>query len=51
MNIGQGSLEECKYYIILSSDLEYGDNKELEVMADEVSKLLVGYIKAIDASK
>jgi four helix bundle protein len=25
MNIAQGSLEECKYYIILSSDLKYGD--------------------------
>ena len=23
-NISQGSLEECRYYIILSKDLEYG---------------------------
>jgi four helix bundle protein len=51
MNIAQGSLEECKYYIILSSDLKYGDSKELEIMAEEVSKILVGYIKAIEASK
>ena len=25
MNISQGSLEECRYYLILSKDLNYGD--------------------------
>ena len=25
MNISQGSLEECRYYLILAQDLEYGD--------------------------
>jgi len=29
MNVAQGSLEECRYYLILSSDLEYGDTKKL----------------------
>ncbi len=27
LNIAQGSLEECRYYLILSCDLEYGENK------------------------
>ena len=26
MNIAQGSLEECRYYIILSKDLSYIDS-------------------------
>ena len=27
-NISQGSLEECRYYLILSRDLGYGNNEE-----------------------
>jgi len=26
MNIAQGSLEGCRYYLILAHDLEYGEN-------------------------
>jgi four helix bundle protein len=26
MNISQGSIEECRYFLILSQDLGYGDN-------------------------
>ena len=29
MNIGQGSLEECRYYLFLIKDLGYADTKEL----------------------
>jgi len=29
MNIAQGSAEECRYYLILSKDLGYGDTEEL----------------------
>jgi four helix bundle protein len=29
MNIAQGSLEECRYYLILTRDLGYGDNEDL----------------------
>ncbi|WP_440998414.1 four helix bundle protein [Fodinibius sp. SL11] len=29
MNISQGSLEECRYYIILSKDLGYLEESEL----------------------
>jgi len=29
MNIAQGSLEECRYYLILINDLGYGDTEHL----------------------
>ena len=29
MNIAQGSIEECRYYLILSQDLSYGENNSL----------------------
>ena len=47
MNIAQGSLEECRYYLILSCDLNYGLNSELKELLTEVSKLLDAYAKAI----
>jgi len=50
MNVAQGSLEECRYYLILSSDLEYGDTKKLLAQLEEVSKLLTSYSTAITAS-
>ncbi len=51
LNISEGSLEECKYYLILSRDLNYTDNnKELINLAEEVSKLLDAYSKAILSS-
>jgi four helix bundle protein len=49
-NISQGSLEECRYYLILSNDLGYGNNNELLSQIEEVSKLLSGYISSILAS-
>jgi len=47
MNIAQGSLEECRYYLILSQDLNYGDNGELKQHLEEVSRMLSVYSKAI----
>lgn len=47
MNISQGSLEECRYYLFLVKDLKYADTKELLCQIDEVSKLLAAYSKAI----
>src|SRR3954466_11669193 len=29
INIAQGALEECRYYLILAKDLGYGDHPEL----------------------
>jgi len=52
-NIAQGSLEECRYYIILSRDLNYisdKDAKELTSELIEVSVLLNSYCNAIAQS-
>jgi four helix bundle protein len=42
-NISQGSLEECRYYLILAKDLNYGDSTSLIFQIEEVSKLLISY--------
>lgn len=47
MNIAQGSLEESRYYLLLTRDLEYGDVKPLLPQAEEISKLLGSYARAI----
>lgn len=47
LNIAQGSLEECRYYLILSEDLGYGDNYQLTNLLDQTGKLLYSYRKAI----
>ena len=47
LNIAQGSTEECRYYLILSHDLNYGINAELTKQLIEVSKLLESYSAAI----
>jgi four helix bundle protein len=47
MNIAEGSLEECRYYLILAKDLGYGDTAKLTGLLEEVSRLLNAYIKAI----
>lgn len=47
-NIAQGSLEECRYYIILAKDLKYIENdKELNSQIEEASKLLNSYCRSI----
>ncbi len=48
LNIAQGSLEESRYYLILSNDLEYGDTAELILYLEEVSKLLNSDLTAIE---
>ena len=50
LNISQGSLEECRYYIILSRDLSYINNNtynELIGSLEETSKLLNSYIRGV----
>jgi four helix bundle protein len=47
MNIAQGSLEECRYYLILSRDLGYGDTSMVMSQLEEVSKLLDAYIRSL----
>ncbi|MBU2493637.1 MAG: four helix bundle protein [Bacteroidetes bacterium] len=46
-NISQGSLEEVRYYLILSKDLGYGNSEKLISLLEEVSKLLSSYCKAL----
>jgi four helix bundle protein len=46
-NIAQGSLEECRYYIILTKDLGYADTTPLQRAIGEVSKMLHDYIKKV----
>ncbi|MGH9870851.1 MAG: four helix bundle protein [Pyrinomonadaceae bacterium] len=47
MNIAVGSLEECRYYLILTEDLKYGGTANLHDRLEEVSKLLGSYSTAI----
>ena len=50
LNIAEGSLAECRNYIILARDLEYVDEqkyKTLYIALEEASKLLTSYCKGI----
>ncbi|OGP93343.1 MAG: four helix bundle protein [Deltaproteobacteria bacterium RBG_16_48_10] len=47
LNIAQGSLEECRYCLILAKDLDYGDTSKLMDKLEEVSKLLEAYLSSI----
>ena len=49
-NIAQGSLEECRYYIILSKDLGYINEDGYELLTttiEECSKTLNAYCKGV----
>ncbi len=48
MNTAQGSLEECRYYLVLSHDLGFGDPRQLMIQLEEVSRLLTAYSRAIE---
>jgi len=47
MNMAEGSVEECRYFLILAKDLGYGDAGQLSSMLEEVSRLLSAYTAAI----
>lgn len=49
-NIAQGSLEECRYYVLLSKDLGYINEEDCNLLfnaVEETSKLLNGYCKGV----
>ena len=46
-NISQASLEETRYYLILTNDLEYADSRQLLGDLDEVGRILNAYMKSI----
>ena len=50
-NISQGSIEECRYYLILARDLDYIKfNEILNEQLEEVSKMLNAYCQKMIAS-
>ena len=51
LNIAQASLEECRYYLILTNDLSYGDTKQAMSLLEETSRFLDRYIRTISASQ
>jgi four helix bundle protein len=48
LNVAQGSVEESQYYLILSHDLQYLEDPSLRASLNEISRLLEGYIQAIE---
>jgi len=50
-NIAEGSIHECKYYLILSKDLGYIEDLQLVELLEEISKLLGSYMKSINKSR
>ena len=46
-NIAQGSLEECRYYLILANDLGYGGVDQLNDGLEEISRMLESYIHSV----
>ncbi len=47
LNIAEGSLEELRYFLILTADLGYSDTAQLTAAIEEVSRLLNAYTTAI----
>ena len=50
LNMAEGSVEECRYFLILTKDLGYGGTQALTAVLEEVSKILCAYTTAILAS-
>lgn len=50
LHIAEGSLEECRYYLILADDLGYGQTESLMAALEESSRLLNAYARAILAA-
>ena len=47
MNTAEGSIEESRYYLILTQDLGYARTGELTGLLEEVSRLLNAYCRAL----
>ena len=47
LNIAQGSLAECRYYLILTKDLGYGDTNNMFDSLIEVCRMLDAYCAGI----
>ena len=47
LNIAQSSLEECRYYLILTDDLGYAATASSMALLEETSRCLEAYVKRI----
>jgi len=47
MNIAEGSIGECEYYLILTQDLGYASTENLRAQLEEISKMTRAYAHAI----
>ena len=47
LNVAEGSIEESRYYLILTKDFRYGDTEPLMATLEEVSRLVNSYRRAI----
>jgi four helix bundle protein len=47
LNISEGSLEECRYYLILAHDLGHLNKQPLWELTEEIGRLLNAYRSAI----
>ena len=47
LNIAQASLEECRYYLILTQDLGYGATDSAMSLLEEASRCLESYMQHI----
>ena len=50
-NIAQGSLNECRYYLRLSSDLGYAETEQHFKQIDEIGRMLNAYTKKLLTSR
>jgi four helix bundle protein len=54
LTISKGSLEECRYYLILANDINYAQTEDVLEQLEEVSKILsssASKLKNIDVTK
>jgi four helix bundle protein len=47
LNIAQASLEECRYYLILTHDLHYAETSSEMALLEETSRCLQAYRQSI----
>lgn len=50
LNISEGSVDECHYYLILTKDLGYCETDALQRNLDEISRMLRAYRNTITDS-
>jgi four helix bundle protein len=43
-NVSEGSLEECRYYCLLTEDLGYGNTSDLRKALDAIARQLSAYV-------